>query len=485
MTNAFNFNFDTTYTSLPKQFFVKQRPERVQNPMIVHINYDLAQEIGLNLTSTTQKKLSKLFSGNELPDGSTPLSQAYAGHQFGYFTMLGDGRAHLLGEHITPNGIRLDIQLKGSGKTPYSRSGDGRAALGPMIREYLISEAMYYLGIPTTRSLAIITTGQEVRREALLPGSILTRIASSHIRVGTFEFAANQRDEGLLKSLLDYTIKRHCPEVFDSSNKAVGLIENMMQKQSDLIVHWMRVGFIHGVMNTDNMTLSGETIDYGPCAFMDNYDPNTFFSSIDRGGRYSFMNQPLIAQWNLARLIEALLPLIDNNADNAVKLGEKLIDKFSDIYKQKWLTMMRSKIGLFGNQPEDQILIKDLLDWMHNNDADFTNTFRDLSDGKKPTEIIYETSSFQTWYKQWKSRLQKNSKSWDTSVAMMRNINPIIIPRNHQVERVISAAAQGDFKHFRDFLVVLKEPFKADGKSKPYQIPPEPRERVYQTFCGT
>ncbi|MEC8404001.1 MAG: protein adenylyltransferase SelO family protein, partial [Pseudomonadota bacterium] len=292
-------------------------------------------------------------------------------------------------------------------------------------------------------------------------------------------------DEGLLKSLLDYTIKRHCPEVFDSSNKAVGLIENMIQKQSDLIVHWMRVGFIHGVMNTDNMTLSGETIDYGPCAFMDNYDPNTFFSSIDRGGRYSFMNQPLIAQWNLARLIEALLPLIDNNADNAVKLGEKLIDKFSDIYKQKWLTMMRSKIGLFGDQPEDQILIKDLLDWMHNNDADFTNTFRDLSDGKKPTEIIYETSSFQTWYKQWKKRLLKNSKSWDTSVAMMRNINPIIIPRNHQVERVISAAAHGDFKHFRDFLEVLKEPFKADGKSKPYQIPPEPRERVYQTFCGT
>ena len=485
MTNAFNFNFDTTYTSLPKQLFVKQRPKRVQNPMIVHINYDLAQEIGLNLTSTTQKKLSKLFSGNELPDGSTPLSQAYAGHQFGYFTMLGDGRAHLLGEHITPNGIRLDIQLKGSGKTPYSRSGDGRAALGPMMREYLISEAMYYLGIPTTRSLAIITTGQEVRREALLPGSILTRIASSHIRVGTFEFAANQKDEGLLKSLLDYTIKRHCPEVFDSSNKAVGLIENVMQKQSDLIVHWMRVGFVHGVMNTDNMTLSGETIDYGPCAFMDNYDPNTFFSSIDRGGRYSFMNQPLIAQWNLARLIEALLPLIDNNADNAVKLGEKLIDKFSDIYKQKWLTMMRSKIGLLGDQPEDQILIKDLLDWMHNNDADFTNTFRDLSDGKKPTEIIYETSSFQTWYKQWKSRLQKNSKSWDTSVAMMRNINPIIIPRNHQVERVINSATEGDLGCFRDFLEVLKEPYNTDGKSKPYQLPPEPRERVYQTFCGT
>ena len=485
MNDAFNFNFDTTYTSLPKQFFMKQRPERVQNPMIVYINYELAQEIGLNLTSTTQKKLSKLFSGNELPDGSTPLSQAYAGHQFGYFTMLGDGRAHLLGEHITPNGIRLDIQLKGSGKTPYSRSGDGRAALGPMIREYLISEAMYHLGIPTTRGLAIISTGQQVRRETLLPGSILTRIASSHIRVGTFEFAANQKDEGLLKALLDYTIKRHCPEVFDCSNKAVGLIENMMQKQSDLIVHWMRVGFIHGVMNTDNMTLSGETIDYGPCAFMDNYDPNTFFSSIDRGGRYSFMNQPLIAQWNLARLIEALLPLIDNNVDNAVKLGEKLINKFSDIYKQKWLSMMRSKLGLLGDQPEDQVLVKDLLDWMHNNDADFTNTFRDLCDGKKPTERIYKISSFQTWYKQWKKRLQKNNKSWDTSVAMMKNINPIIIPRNHQVEKVISSASQGDLEYFRNFLEVLKEPYNADIKSKHYQMPPEPRERVYQTFCGT
>ena len=485
MTNAFNFNFDTTYTDLPEQFFVRQRPEHVQNPMIVNINYELAQEIGLNLTSTTKKKLSNLFSGNELPYGSTPLSQAYAGHQFGYFTMLGDGRAHLLGEHITPNGIRFDIQLKGSGRTPYSRSGDGRAALGPMIREYLISEAMHHLGIPTTRSLALITTGQEVRRETLLPGSILTRIASSHIRVGTFEFAATQKDEGLLKILLDYTIKRHCPEVFDYPNKAVGLIENMMQKQSDLIVHWMRIGFIHGVMNTDNMTLSGETIDYGPCAFMDNYDPNTFFSSIDRGGRYSYMNQPLIAQWNLARLIEALLPLIDNNVDNAVKVGENLIDKFSDIYKQKWLSMMRSKLGLYGNQPEDQILIKDLLDWMHNNDADFTNTFCNLSDGKKPTAKIYKISSFQTWYRQWKKRLQKNNKSWDTSVAMMKNSNPIIIPRNHQVERVINSATEGDLGCFSDFLEVLKQPYKMDSKSEPYQVPPEPRERVYQTFCGT
>ena len=485
MTETYNFNFDNTYKSLPKQFFERLRPDHVPDPKIVSINYKLAEEIGLNLTTATQQKLSRVFSGNDLPDGSAPLSQAYAGHQFGYFSMLGDGRAHLLGEHITPNGIRLDIQLKGSGRTPYSRSGDGRAALGPMIREYLISEAMHNLGIPTTRSLAIITTGEWVRRETLLPGAILTRIASSHIRVGTFEFAANLKDIDLLKSLLDYTIERHYPEVFDYPNRAVGLIEKIMQKQADLIVHWMRVGFIHGVMNTDNMALSGETIDYGPCAFMDNYDPNTFFSSIDRGGRYSYMNQPLIAQWNLARLIEALLPMIDNNEDNAVKLGEKLIDKFSDIYKQKWLSMMRSKLGLHGDQAEDQMLIKDLLDWMHNNDADFTNTFRDLSNHKKPTEKIYKISSFQTWYKKWMARLQKNNISWDTSLTMMRNNNPLIIPRNHQVERVINSATQGDLKCFRDFLEVLENPYKADGKSKPYQMPPEPRERVYQTFCGT
>ena len=485
MAATYNFNFDTTYTSLPKQFFTRLQPDHVEYPRIVNINYKLAEEIGVNLNSTTQKDLSNLFSGNDLPDGSTPLSQAYAGHQFGYFTMLGDGRAHLLGEHITPNGIRLDVQFKGSGKTPYSRSGDGKAALGPMIREYLISEAMHNLGIPTTRSLAIITTGQEVKRETLLPGAILTRLASSHIRVGTFEFAANHENKDLLEALLDYTIKRHYPEVLDYPNKAIGLIENIMEKQADLIVHWMRVGFIHGVMNTDNMTLSGETIDYGPCAFMDNYDPNTFFSSIDRGGRYSFMNQPLIAQWNLARLIEALIPLIDNNFDNAVNLGKKLIDQFPVIYQQKWLSMMRSKLGLYGDHPEDQMLIKDLFEWMHNNDADFTNTFRDLSESIKPTEKIYQVSSFQNWHNQWKQRLQKNNKPWDTSASMMRNSNPFIIPRNHQVERIINAAANGDLEYFRDFLDVLQNPYKTDNKLESYRTPPGPRERIYQTFCGT
>ncbi len=484
MTEIFNFNFDTTYTSLPEQFFVRQRPEQVKNPRIINVNYKLAEEIGLNLTTASQKDLSRLFSGNYLPSGSTPLSQAYAGHQFGYFAILGDGRAHLLGEHIAPNGTRLDIQFKGSGKTPYSRSGDGKAALGPMIREYLISEAMHHLGIPTTRSLAIITTGQDVRRETLLPGAILTRIASSHIRVGTFEFAASQNDKGLLQALLDYTIKRHYPEILDYPNRAVGLIESMMKKQADLIVHWMRVGFIHGVMNTDNMTLSGETIDYGPCAFMDNFDPNIVFSSIDRVGRYSFMNQPSVAQWNLARLIEALLPLIENDVDGAIKIGERLIDQFSDLYQQKWLSMMRSKLGLQGDQSEDQALIKDLLEWMHDNDADFTNTFNDLTEGIKPTESIYQISSFKAWRSRWEKRLKKNNKSWDT-LAVMRQCNPVIIPRNHQIEKVINSAMTGDLKHFRDFCEILQDPYVAESKAEIYRKSPEPRERIYQTFCGT
>jgi serine/tyrosine/threonine adenylyltransferase len=482
---ACGFNFDTTYTALPKQFFSKLRPNKAVEPSVTILNNTLAESMGLDFSNLTGKEQCELFAGNYLPKGSTPFSQAYAGHQFGHFTLLGDGRAHILGEHITPAGDRFDIQFKGSGRTPYSRSGDGKALLGPMLREYIISEAMYYLGIPTTRSLAVVTTGEQVLRETILPGAILTRVASSHIRVGTFQFAANHGDKNAIEALMDYTIKRHYPELIESHNKALSLIRAVIEKQADLIVHWMRIGFIHGVMNTDNMTLSGETIDYGPCAFMDVYDPKTVFSSIDRMGRYSYSNQPKIAHWNLARLLETLLPLIDDDIDKAINLAEQLVSQFPDIYKQKWLCMMCSKLGLFNSQAGDEQLISDLLDWMQKNHANYINTFLDLTQTDYPTGKIYEQESFKEWYLRWHERLKKNSKSFKSSLSLMRNTNPAIIPRNHIVESVLNEANSGNFKSLRDLLEVLKEPYKDRELLKPYQSLPKPSDQVYQTFCGT
>lgn len=479
------FHFDTTYTKLPEQFFTKLAPELAPKPDLVIVNDSLATSMGLSFSDLTEKEKADLFSGTHLPAGSTPFSQAYAGHQFGHFTMLGDGRAHILGEHITPKEQRFDIQFKGSGRTPYSRRGDGKAVLGPMLREYIISEAMYHLGIPTTRSLAVVTTGEEVLRETYVPGAILTRVASSHIRIGTFEFAAYDQDKTVIEALMKYTIQRHYSDILDTQNKPLGLIQAIMKKQIDLVVHWMRVGFIHGVMNTDNIALSGETIDYGPCAFMDTYDPKTVFSSIDHRERYCYGNQPKIMQWNLARFAEALLPLIDADENKAIKQANHVVNQFSDLYQRKWLVMMRSKLGLFDSQQGDEQLISDLLDWIHINHVDYTNTFRDLTQINKPTGDLYEKKPFQEWYTQWQARLKKNSKPFKSSLCLMRKNNPVVIPRNHKVNQALEAAHSGDMIPFNRLLKVLENPYRDDPSLTPYQMPPEPNERVYQTFCGT
>lgn len=369
------WHFDNTYSKLSETFKEEIKPIPVKNPELVILNEQLAKELNLDFSNISQQDLSKLFSGNILPEGSHSIAQAYAGHQFGHFTMLGDGRAVLIGEHLSNKNQRFDIQFKGSGRTSFSRRGDGRAALGPMLREYIISEAMHALNIPTTRSLAVVKTGENVIRDQFLPGAILTRVAASHIRVGTFQYIAAKQNLEELEILVNFTIDRHYPNLKKSKNKALDLLNVLIDKQSELVVNWMRVGFIHGVMNTDNMAISGETIDYGPCAFMDHYDPQTVFSSIDEYGRYAYDNQPKITKWNLARFAECLIPLIDKDEETAVKLATDAINNFENIYETRWLNMMRDKLGLFGEDKNDKKLILDLLDWMKINKADFTNTF--------------------------------------------------------------------------------------------------------------
>ncbi len=479
------FKFDNSYLGLPDGFYTRLDPLPVPAPAPVIVNEELAAAMGLDFSALSDKEQAALFAGDTLPCGAEPFAQAYAGHQFGHFAMLGDGRAHMWGEHITADGARLDMQFKGSGRTPYSRRGDGRAALGPMLREYIISEAMHALGIPTTRSLAVVTTGENVLRETHLPGAILTRVASSHIRVGTFEFAAAQGDHALVRTLLDYTVNRHDPGMKEARKTALAFLQKVMARQVDLIVHWMRTGFIHGVMNTDNMTISGETIDYGPCAFMDAYNPETVFSSIDHMGRYAYANQPLIAQWNLARLAETLLPLIDTDMKKAIQKAEETINGFAALYQKKWLAMMRAKLGLFDAHKDDGKLISDLLDWMQNNHSDYTNTFRDLSQAHRPDAKIYEHKVFVDWYERWQARLQANTKPLTSSLCLMKNNNPAVIPRNHKIEETLEAAAAGDMKPFHDLLSALKEPYKDRAHLEPYQSPPTAGERVYQTFCGT
>ena len=479
------FNFNNTYIHLPKAFYTELSPVPVRKPEMVIFNAPLATDMGLDFSGISTDVKAALFSGNIMPKGSEPLAQAYAGHQFGHFTMLGDGRAIVWGEHITPSGQRLDIQFKGSGPTPYSRGADGRAVLGPMLREYIISEAMHALNIPTTRSLAVVTNGEKVYRETGLPGAILTRIASSHIRVGTFEYAALQQDKGIIQTLVNYTIDRHYPWIKEEQNKTLSLLKAVIEKQADLITHWMRVGFIHGVMNTDNMTLSGETIDYGPCAFMDAYDPRTVFSSIDHMGRYAYANQPDIAQWNLARLAETMLPLLDDEIEKAADTTEEAVNGFGALYKDKWLSMMRAKLGLFGARAEDESLITDLLDWMQRAGADYTNTFRHLTEEEPPQGKPYNDKTFKEWYTRWQAQLAKNTKPLKSSLSLMRANNPVVIPRNHKVEQVLVAATNGDLKPLKDFLTALQEPYKNRSDFKPYQSPPKQEERVYQTFCGT
>jgi uncharacterized protein YdiU (UPF0061 family) len=483
--NNSGFNFENTYLHLPEIFYTKLVPMPVPDPEMVILNTSLATDLGLDFSEKISNKQDDLFSGNQMPESADPFAQAYAGHQFGHLTMLGDGRAIVWGEHITPTGQRLDLQFKGSGRTPYSRGGDGRAALGPMLREYIISEAMHALNIPTTRSLAVVTTGEQVYREIPSPGAILTRVASSHIRVGTFQYAALQQDNETIQALLDYTIKRHHPEIEENQNKALSLLKAVSEKQTELITHWMRVGFIHGVMNTDNMALSGETIDYGPCAFMDTYDPSTVFSSIDHGGRYAYANQPAIAQWNLARLAETLLPLMDENIDKAKELAEDAINGFGVVYKEKSLSMLRTKIGLFGEEPEDEGLITDLLNWMQQKGVDYTNTFLDLMKEESPKGEPYNSDTFKEWHTRWQVRRSKNKEPLESSLALMRANNPVIIPRNHKVEQALDAGINSDLQPLKDLLAALREPYENSPHLEPYQSPPKPEEKVCQTFCGT
>ncbi|MEC8865441.1 MAG: YdiU family protein [Verrucomicrobiota bacterium] len=482
---VFGFQLERTYSKLPGVFFSKLSPTPVSSPKILLFNQKLAEEIGLDLSVLSEEERTQLLSGNLVPKGIEPFAQAYAGHQFGNFTMLGDGRALMLGEHLTPSGQRLDLQFKGSGRTPYSRGGDGRAALGPMLREYLISEAMHALGIPTTRSLAVVATGESVYRESELPGAILTRTAGSHIRVGTFEFASLHEDKAMTQALLDYLIDRHFPEIREEENKALSMLRAAIDQQIDLITHWMRVGFIHGVMNTDNMALSGETIDYGPCAFMDVFSPDTVFSSIDHRGRYAFANQPYVAQWNLARLAESLLPLIHDERQDAIAGAEESLNAFEPAYKDKWLAMMGTKLGLAEADKQDERLVTDLLDWMHSNGADYTNTFRDLGRQVLPENQLYQSETFETWHRRWQERLGGEGRSLDSSLSLMRSVNPAIIPRNHKVEEALQAGEEGNLNPFRNLLKALESPYEEADHLAPYQVPPKPSEKVHQTFCGT
>ena len=479
------WHFDNTYSKLPDIFLSKTSPVPVKSPNLIILNDNLSKELELNFSTSNKEDLSKLFSGNLLPRDSKAIAQAYAGHQFGHFTMLGDGRATLMGEHLTKDNRRFDIQFKGSGKTPFSRNGDGRAALGPMLREYIISEAMHALGIPTTRSLAVVKTGENVLRDTPLPGAILTRVASSHLRVGTFQYITARKDEENLKTLVNYTIDRHYPDIKDSRNKALDLLKKLMERQIKLVINWMRVGFIHGVMNTDNMAVSGETIDYGPCAFMDAYDPQTVFSSIDQLGRYAYFNQPSITKWNLARFAECLIPLIDENKDKAIKTATETINRFEKIYEIKWLNMMRDKLGFFGEDPKDQVLILDLLTWMHQNKADYTNTFCFLMNEKIENDEIYNNDDFHIWKKRWQDRLELNNNNPKKYLKLMRSVNPSIIPRNHKVEEVLEAANNDDLKPMKNFLNILEKPYENQNKFFEYQSPAPINNEKYQTFCGT
>lgn len=484
MTADAGWRWDHSYARLPELFFVRTHPVPVREPCLVMLNHALADALGLNATILARPDARGIFAGNQILEGAEPLAQAYAGHQFGHFTGLGDGRAILLGEHLAPDGARFDIQLKGSGHTPFSRGGDGRAALGPMLREYVISEAMHALGVPTTRSLAVASTGEPVFRNDELPGAVLTRVAASHIRVGTFQWAAAHEDTAALRALADHTRQRHFPEIADDASRHIALFRAVMHRQCALVAKWLHVGFIHGVMNTDNMALSGETIDYGPCAFMDVYDPATVFSSIDRQGRYAYEKQPEIARWNLARLAEAMLPLLHDDEKTAVDLANEALEEFETIFQGHWLAGMRNKLGLMTNEPSDRELVDALLDWMQQNRMDFTQSFRALSDEKSITAPCFADDAFVAWHERWKARLARQPQSFSDVASHMRSHNPAVIPRNHKVEEALAAASDhGDLSVIKRLLSALANPY-ADRDDE-YTCPPPASTAPYRTFCGT
>jgi len=479
------WRLEHTYAGLPAIFHSAAAPTPVRDPQFVVFNPALAVTLGLDVAALDTPAGAAIFAGNTLPEGARPLAQAYAGHQFGHFTGLGDGRAILLGEQVTPDGTRVDVQLKGAGQTPYSRRGDGRAAVGPMLRELVISEAMHALGIPTSRSLAVVSTGEPVQRERVLPGAVLTRIAASHLRVGTFEWAAAHRDPAALAALVAYTIRRHDPAAAEAPVPALALFEAIAERQAALIARWQLVGFIHGVMNTDNMAISGETIDYGPCAFMDAYDPDTVFSSIDHQGRYAYVNQPPIAQWNLARLAEALLPMFADDQALAIERANAALERFTTRFKHHWLAGMRGKLGLATDEDDDVALAEALLAWMHETRADFTNTFRALSAPGGADAALLGAPGFAAWHTQWQARLAREASVPEDRVARMQRHNPAIIPRNHKVEAALTAAADdGDLAPLERLLAALATPF--DHARVPVEFSePDPGARPYRTFCGT
>jgi uncharacterized protein YdiU (UPF0061 family) len=481
--------FDNSYARLPERFYVQLAPTPVAAPRLVKLNTALAAELGLDAAALASPQGVAVLAGNRVALGSQPIALAYAGHQFGNFVpQLGDGRAVLLGEVVSPDGVRRDIQLKGSGPTPFSRRGDGRAALGPVLREYIISEAMAALGVPTTRSLAAVMTGEAVMRETALPGAVLTRVASSHVRVGTFQFFAARGDVEALRLLADHVIARHYPDARGEAEPYRALFDRVVARQAELIAKWMLVGFIHGVMNTDNCSIAGETIDYGPCAFMDAYNPETVFSSIDHGGRYAYGHQPRIANWNLARFGETLLPLLADNTDAALAIANESLGAFQQHYAQALIGGMRRKLGLFAEEEGDGALAQDLLNAMADGEADFTLTFRRLDPELDAgvLALFNNPDAYDAWAARWRERLAHEPQDAATRRAMMRSANPAYIPRNHRVEAALAAAVEReDFAPFEELLKVLARPFEDRPEFAAYAEPPPADQRVCQTFCGT
>jgi len=494
-----NLPFKNRYLELGEGFYDKCKPSTVSDPVLNKFNDELAAELGLSVDDHDEQQLADVFSGNVIHDSSEPLAMAYAGHQFGHFNpQLGDGRAIYLGELDRVDGASLDIQLKGSGRTRYSRGGDGRSALGPVLREYVLSEAMHQLHVPTTRALAAVLTGEQVVRERMVSGAVMTRVASSLIRVGSFQFFAMQNDVQSIKALADYVIERNYPDVFDAANPYIALFESVVLRQASLISHWMQLGFIHGVMNTDNMSIVGETIDYGPCAFMDYFDHHQVYSSIDLDGRYAYSAQPGIGIWNLSRLAESLLPLFDDDPDKGVTLAQEILEKYITCYSQEWLSGFRAKCGLTSianvNPQEDQSLLDSLLDAMADNQVDFTLTFYNLSQLDSETnekdaalrEHFAKPEAIDAWLLRWRQRLTQESTNDNERQASMQSINPIYIPRNHQVEAAIRAAEDhNDFTVFHALCDVLQKPFERQQGKDDYMLPPNPDEVVKETFCGT
>jgi uncharacterized protein YdiU (UPF0061 family) len=485
--------FASRYAALPEHYFARLGPTPVARPRLIEFNRALGEELGLDTRDLNDEQLAAIFSGNLVPEGANPIAMAYAGHQFGVFVpQLGDGRAILLGEVRDKAGRWRDVQLKGSGRTPYSRNGDGRAALGPVLREYLVSEAMHQFGIPTTRSLAAVSTGEAVFREERLPGAILTRVALSHVRVGTFQYFAAREDTAAIRRLADFAIERLYPALASQGQPYLALLDRVIDAQAQLVARWMHIGFIHGVMNTDNMAISGETIDYGPCAFMDSYDPKTAFSSIDHNGRYAYANQPVIAQWNLARFAETLLFLIDPDPEKAVALATEVLEPFIAQFDDRFLAGMRRKLGLSSAREGDADLVRRLLTLMRHSQADFTLTFRRLAlVAENPAEetglreLFEQRCGLDGWVRDWRERLASDPQTASERTASMCSVNPAIIPRNHRVQAALEAAENGDYRLFRKLLEILQRPYDDQAEVSAYSQPPQSSERVLQTFCGT